>query len=581
VSGPHDPLTDPLIGAVVDGRWKVVERLGQGGMGTVYRGERLKLGKSVALKFLDERFASSKQALARFDRETRAISRLQHAHCVSIVDFGVHAGRPFIVMEYVAGKSLSGAMGTKDMNPLRGVLIMRQILDVLRHAHAHGVVHRDLKPDNVMLAEVTGTKDYVKILDFGLARIISVDEPDISIPALVAGTPSWMSPEQASGHKADHRSDLFTAGVILYGMCTGRKPFRADTTPELLRQIRQDRPTPPRKLAPGLSTALERVIDKAMAKSPDDRYYTALDFLAALDRTPEAKALTSQRERGGRGRWLALAAAALGLASLGLYLVRSLDGRILRRGPPHISARQREESLPPSPAAQAKPEGSQVLPTVTPATEASTPPSPPEPSPAPPSSTASDATRADLDALVDAGELAKAEKALRALLQQAPRTASAHLALGEIYFRRLWRADAIKEWEAALQLDPELRHDRRLGEHLCVALGPKWQGGARLLSARFADELVPTLERCIASADDYPRMQAAARTLQRSVGAARFDRGLVALRTLELAPGCEDRRTAVRTLARLHDARATVALDRLRSDPCLATVIPAALARPR
>jgi hypothetical protein len=550
---------DPLIGAVVDGRWRVTARLGQGGMGTVYRGERLKLGKSVALKFLDERCALSKEALARFDREARAISLLQHAHCVSIGDFGVHGGRPFIVMEYVAGRTLGSLMGSKEMTPVRAVSIMRQILDALRHAHAHAVVHRDLKPDNVMLAEVTGVADYVKILDFGLARIITAGEPEISIPALVAGTPSWMSPEQASGLKVDHRTDLFTAGVMLYGMCTGRKPFRAENPAEVLRQIREVQPTPPRKLAPGLSDALERVILKAMAKSRDDRFDTAADFLAALDATPEARSLTRPARKGG-GVWRAAFVLALvGAGAGGAFLFHD---DLARRIAPPLPPKPR----PAAPAPEPEPAPPQVV--------------APEPNEVPSEAVATaapDSSRVEIDRLIEAGNFTAAEKALRALVQKEPRTAWTHLALGEIHFRRLWRVDAVQDWDDALRLDPELRHDKRLGDRLCVALGPKWQGGAHLLTSRFAEELIPTLERCLASVDDYPRLQAAAHVLERVAGRAHVDRGLIAMRTLELASGCEDRRTAVRTLARLRDARAAEALERLRSDACLAPVIPPGL----
>ncbi|HEX6835697.1 MAG TPA: serine/threonine-protein kinase, partial [Polyangia bacterium] len=170
------------MGEIVDGRWKIVDELGTGGMGTVYRAERVKLGKLVAIKFLDERAVQSADAVARFEREAHALSRLQHRHCVSILDFGVWQRRPYIVMEYVAGRPLHTEMGKPTMTPTRAVRIMRQILEACRHAHASGVVHRDLKPENVMLTETTGTDDFVKLLDFGLARIISVDEPTISHP---------------------------------------------------------------------------------------------------------------------------------------------------------------------------------------------------------------------------------------------------------------------------------------------------------------------------------------------------------------------------------------------------------------
>jgi serine/threonine-protein kinase len=571
---------DPLIGAIVDGRWRVTERLGRGGMGTVYRGERIKLGKSVALKFLDEGFARSKPGLARFDREARAISRLHHAHCVSIIDFGVHHGRPFIVMEYVAGKPLGRVMGTPEMTPARAAQIMRQMLDVLRHAHAHGVVHRDLKPDNVMLAEVTGNADFVKILDFGLARIISVDEPSISLPAVVAGTPSWMSPEQAAGKKVDHRSDLFSAGAILYGMCTGRKPFRGDDLNDVMRQVRDAKPIPPRKLAPTLSEGLERVILKAMAASADDRYYTAADFLSALEATREAKAL--ERRRPGRRR-AAVMLVALAMGG-GAYAARDRLARWLDEGRARLGERRRTSSpTSTSPRARREPaplEATPMEPALAREHEVATPNPKPGPTLAAPTAAVAtvDPVRARIDELIDADKLVEAEKALRAVLPAQRGAAWPRLLLGEVYFRRLWRADASAAFEEALRLDPELRHDRRLGDRLCVALGPKWKGeGARILSARFADELVPTLERCLVAVDDYPRLQAVARELERAAGRAKVDHVLVAVRTVELAHDCADRRAAVRVLARASDPRAAETLDRLRGDGCLRPAIPPSL----
>jgi eukaryotic-like serine/threonine-protein kinase len=567
-----------LIGAVVDGRWRIGERLGQGGMGTVYRGERLKLGKRVALKFLDPRYAQSKAALARFDREARAISRLQHAHCVSIIDFGVHEGLPYIVMEYVAGKPLSQLMGKKELTPQRAVRIMRQMLDALRHAHAHGVVHRDLKPDNVMLAEVTGTEDYVKILDFGLARIISVDEPSISIPAMVAGTPSWMSPEQALGHKVDHRSDLFSAGSMLYAMCTARRPFRSDDTVEIIRLVREAAPIPPRKIVPALSEALERVIAKAMARAPDDRYFTAADFLAALDRTPEAKAHTRPLSSGrARAPRLVAALLLLGAAGGAAYHFRSALTR--REAPPAPVPLVR--TVAPSPVLRVAAPVI-VAPPIVSATPAPSLEAAPTPTPAPAVAVAPTAPTAPTPAPAAAPKPQLSEPALRAILQQDPRAAWAELALGNVYFQRLWRADAVKAWEEALRLDPDLRHDRQLGEHLCVALGAKWQGGgARILTSRLAEEIVPTLERCLASVDDYPRLQVVARLLERFGGRERVDHGLVALRTLALAPACDERKSALRTLVRLHDPRAAGALELLRADACLLPEIPPALAKLR
>jgi serine/threonine-protein kinase len=296
---------DPLIGAIVDGRWRIEARLGAGGMGVVYRAAHVGLGRAVALKLLDERGAASPSAVARFEREARAISRLSDPRIVSILDFGVHGRRPYIVMELLRGRRLTEEIARGPLAPARAVAICGQILDGLRHAHGKGVVHRDLKPDNVMLVGDTPGEERVTILDFGLARIISVEEPSISLPATVAGTPSYMAPEQCAGRRVDHRADLYAAGVILYAMCVGKKPFVAADPKELFRLHREALPPSPRRAAPAqrLSEALERVILRALAKEPDARFFHAAEMRAALDATPEgrkARALAGHPRRSRR-----------------------------------------------------------------------------------------------------------------------------------------------------------------------------------------------------------------------------------------------------------------------------------------
>src|SRR5579859_619580 len=309
---------DPLIG-------KILDRLGAGGMGVVYRAERIKIFKLVAMKFLEERFADSPEAILRFERETRAISRLQHRHVVSILDFGVHERRPYIVMEYLAGRPLNKEVGRPTMTLPRAVNILGQMLEALRHAHKAGVVHRDLKPENVMLVEMTGTEDYVKILDFGLARIISLDEISISNPQRVAGTPGYMSPEQIKSEKVDHRADLYAAGVMLYALCVGQKPFQAADDLDVLRQHLNKPPVPPRKAAPerNISVALERVILRALEKDRDRRFFSADDMLKALRATPEGGGKVVRGRRWGRTLAAVLVlAAAVGAGLYGLQYVQ-------------------------------------------------------------------------------------------------------------------------------------------------------------------------------------------------------------------------------------------------------------------
>jgi serine/threonine-protein kinase len=622
---------DPLVGQLVDGRWKLLERIGSGGFGVVYCAERIKLSKRVALKFLDERGMKSKEALARFEREARAISRVQHRHTVSILDFGVHEGRPYIVMEYLEGRSLSSEMGKPSMTPARGVHILMQMLEALRYAHQNGVVHRDLKPDNVMLVEMTGARDFVKLLDFGLARIISLDEPNISLPNVVAGTPSYMSPEQARGDRTDHRTDIYSAGVILYGMCTGKKPFRSEDAAQLLDMHKRMPPPSPRKVAPEkkISEALERVILRALEKKPDDRYLHAAAFLDALKATPEGSVPGAEEpRRSSRMLRLALAAALIAAGAAGALTARpyalerwaALRGAFDRLGGSSEATAPSVASAPP-PAASAT-TASQVAPTNAPSTPAAAPANatPPTTAPttaptnapapmtaptsaaataptnapataptnAPPGATpptagpavaaaapseraaaptekepapveqaktvaaasapaptakkdepeparASDTQEDRVTALLDADKLADAERLLLAEQILHPRAGWVHLDLAEVYFRRLWRRDAEREWEAALGLDSSLRHDPRLLHRLCATLGKPWKGaGEHLIVTKVGADAVEPMTECIRTADDPDRVRAAARTIERVAGRSRVDRALVANRLSEL-----------------------------------------------
>lgn len=275
---------DPRIGEILDNRYRVVEELGVGGMGIVYRGERLQLGRHVAIKFLHTSVAQDKDLLARFEREAKAMSRLGHPHCVSVIDFGV-SDAPYIVMDYVTGKNLRDTMDAGSVGVARSLHIMRQTLAGLAHAHGHGIVHRDVKPRNIMLTEATGTGDHVRILDFGLAKLRGEGSVSAGRTGMVLGTPSYMSPEQARGMPADATTDVYSAGVLLFELLTGRKPFVADGPLKLLR-MHCDAPIP--RLGDidtdeATTNALNRIVTKAMAKHTVSRYATAMEFADALE----------------------------------------------------------------------------------------------------------------------------------------------------------------------------------------------------------------------------------------------------------------------------------------------------------
>ena len=221
------------------------------------------------------------------------MSRLSHPHCVSVIDFGV-VDVPYFVMDYVTGRPL-GRLIEQGPIPIRRALhITRQLLAGLAHAHSQGIVHRDIKPDNLILDEALGTHDHLRILDFGLAKLRDFGVDLTS--GLAIGTPSYMAPEQTFSEPVDARTDLYAVGIVLYEMLTGTKPFRADSTAELIRLQREGAPVPIRTVRPdaGFSTTLEGVVLRALAKRPAARFQTAGEMAAALEAIPE----TSSADEG-------------------------------------------------------------------------------------------------------------------------------------------------------------------------------------------------------------------------------------------------------------------------------------------
>jgi serine/threonine-protein kinase len=280
---------DPRIGATLQGRYLILSRLASGAMGVVYKGERVGLGRAVAVKFLHPWIAAQKTFLSRFENEARAMSRLLHPHCVSVIDFGVE-GSPYLVMDFVTGRTLRDLMQEGRLSAGRAVRLAQQLLAGLAHAHEQEIVHRDLKPENLILSEEVGLQEHLRILDFGLAKLR--DGPAMTA-GMAVGTPSYMSPEQSGAEGAiDARTDLYAVGVVLFEMFTGRKPFQSENVGEVILMQREAPPPKLRATAPeaSYSAALEALIDKAMSKLPEDRFQSAAELAAALAATPEGKA---------------------------------------------------------------------------------------------------------------------------------------------------------------------------------------------------------------------------------------------------------------------------------------------------
>ncbi len=280
-SGAHvvDLTGDPLIGRVVDGRYRVQSRIGAGGMGAVYRVEHVGMGKVAAMKVLHPSLSTEAEVVRRFRREAEAVSRLSHPNTVQVFDFGEAMGSMYLVMELVRGEDL-GALLRRD-GPFtwrRLAPILSQTLDALTEAHELGVIHRDIKPENLLVARTRDGRDLVKVLDFGLAKLRDVEELNqVTGRGTVIGTPYYMSPEQIRAEDLDARSDLYSLGALAYRALTGEHPYAAPTPVAVLTQHLTASLTPPRVRAPALDipAVAEEVVLRAMQRSPADRYQSA------------------------------------------------------------------------------------------------------------------------------------------------------------------------------------------------------------------------------------------------------------------------------------------------------------------
>jgi serine/threonine protein kinase len=278
--------TDELPeGARIAGRYRVVRKLGMGGMGSVYEAVQESLGRRVALKVLHPTFAHNAELIARFHREAQAAAQLGHPNIVSVTDFGAGAEAVFLVMELLSGASLATVITREGwLAPGRAAWIATQALSALARAHAAGIVHRDMKPDNLFLTEVSGVRDVVKVLDFGIARFIE-EGPNSKLTSAgaVLGTPSYMAPEQAKGRPVDARADVYAVGVMLYEMLTGRLPFQATNYHALLFAILEETPPSIHAARGDVPAGLVAVVERAMARDADARFQSADEMIVALE----------------------------------------------------------------------------------------------------------------------------------------------------------------------------------------------------------------------------------------------------------------------------------------------------------
>src|SRR5438309_8207145 len=270
-------MAELTAGTLIDGRYRLQTRLGSGGMADVFLGEDEQLGRKVALKLLHRRFAEDPDFVERFRREAQSAAGLQHPNIVSVYDRGSFDGTYYIAMEYVPGRSLKQVIRQEaPIDPVRAIDITLQILKAARFAHRHGVIHRDLKPHNALVDE----SDHVKVTDFGIAR---AGASDMTETGSIMGTAQYLSPEQAQGHAVSETSDLYSIGVILYELLTGRVPFDADSAVTIALKHVAEAPTAPTQVNAAVPPELEHVVLWALNKSPADRPASADDLIQALE----------------------------------------------------------------------------------------------------------------------------------------------------------------------------------------------------------------------------------------------------------------------------------------------------------
>ncbi|MCU1279102.1 MAG: serine/threonine protein kinase with repeat [bacterium] len=556
---------DRIVGTIIADRYRVLSTLGRGGMGAVYRVEHLMLKKELALKFLHPELGRLDEVARRFEREAEAAARLDHPNIIGVTDFGRTAdGMLFLVMELLQGQSLTEIIRPDGVGrPLpveRALHIERQILRALEHAHVSGVVHRDLKPDNVMVISRDGERDIVKLLDFGIAKITAPTDGDGTSPSgqaltqagVVFGTPEYLSPEQAMGEEADQRADLYSAGIVLYEMLAGKRPFDAPSKVAIVSMHLTQKAMPVTQAAPdaGVPKWLERVVERAMAKKRDERYSTAQQFLQALDWSgpsmgmpvvPRGDSFGLERVRMAvRSRivaaWSFLVRRAReagvpwprAFSAAALALLVSLVGLVV--------VMRRSDGPRPAPAAMAE-------------------------------------ALQRAESLLSRGELESARAVLQQLQSMHPQTARVRYLLGNLDFAQGERERALGDYHDAIRLDGGYANDSVLRANVRALLDRRNEGPAAV--ALLADDVgkaaLPDLVACAKTCrDERARRKAAEAAIK--IGGAKLiaDEGKPiadeaedeVLERLRSAKSCRERKAAALELIGTGDKRY---LDSLRA----------------
>jgi eukaryotic-like serine/threonine-protein kinase len=536
------PVTDPFIGVIVGERYRIVSRIGVGGMGAVYRAEHTMMRRDLAIKVLLPELGGKEEFARRFEREAESASRLTHPNIITVTDFGrTPEGSLFLVMEFLAGESLSAAIAAGPMPLARALAIHRQILRGLEHAHAAGIVHRDLKPENIMLVERDGQRDVVKILDFGIAKVTQPQSGGEALTqaGVIFGTPEYLSPEQALGEAVDARADIYAAGVILFEMLAGRRPFESEDKVKIISMHLAHAPPRVRDVNPTVDVPLplEQAVMQAMEKSREHRFATATAFLQALDDAeapieasggiPIGPTMASgaggfgglQRRLGG-GRVGRMAAALAGVALLvgGIVVVKRVGGRAAAL----VAA-------------------------------------PPKPAPPPPD-------MADrykkVETWLEDGNLSSARRALEQALSERPKDGRVRYMLGRVAYADDRPGEALGHYREAISMDAGFRGDPVLLSHLDTLLGEGKQadGALDLVIEKIGAPAADLLEKVANDGVDLTRRQRAAAALDDIGEGKRVDQVSLSILELKKAQSCEEKKVVVAKLKSLGDVRALPAL---------------------
>jgi len=535
------PVTDPFIGTIVGERYRIVSRIGVGGMGAVYRAEHTMMRRDLAIKVLLPELSGKEEFARRFEREAESASRLDHPNIITTTDFGrTNDGSLFLAMEFLAGVSLGAAIAAGPMHIDRALAIERQILRGLDHAHAAGVVHRDLKPENIMLVERDGQRDVVKILDFGIAK---VTEPQSGGQALtqagvIFGTPEYLSPEQALGEAVDARADIYAAGVILYEMLAGRRPFESEDKVKIISMHLAHAPPRVRDVSPAvdLPMPLEQAVLQAMEKSRDNRFATAAAFMQALDDAEVESQRDNELADGATIPQIDLPRPARRLHALPIVLA------LLVVGVGSLAVKRR--------IAHHRVAALAVLPV--------------QPAPPPPDQAAE---MKKVEGWLEDDNAAAARLALETMLTSRPKDARVRYMLGRVSYAQDRHQEALDDYGAAIALDPGFRGDPVLLGHLDAMLAdPKVDDAAlSLLIDHVGDPAADLLGKAANEGSDLTRRRRAAAALVDLDEEKRIDRVSLDMLELRKADTCDEKKGWVEKLRKLGDARALPTLRGLRA----------------